>query len=205
MIQTLTSKRSSAIAFFDLDGTLTSKDSLAELLKYIKGTTNYYSGLIILSPVLVAFKLRLIQNQKAKEILLRYFLKGMPANEFDSRCKEFISEKFPKLFRAKGLEEIDRHKKNNTKIVIVSASPVNWVGPLCEQLQLDCIASRMEVIEGRITGNLLGCNCHGEEKVKRIKESYDLAAYSEIYAYGDSRGDLPMLSLASHKFYKPFR
>jgi phosphatidylglycerophosphatase C len=28
--------------------------------------------------------------------------------------------------------------------------------------------------------------------------------YDEIYVYGDTKGDLPMLGLATKPFYKPF-
>ena len=33
----------------------------------------------------------------------------------------------------------------------------------------------------------------------------DLSAFEKIYAYGDTKGDLPMLKLAHESFYKPFR
>ena len=44
-----------------------------------------------------------------------------------------------------------------------------------------------------------------EEKVIRIQEEYNLSDYQEIYVYGDSPGDKPMLGLATKSFYKPFR
>jgi phosphoserine phosphatase len=56
-----------------------------------------------------------------------------------------------------------------------------------------------------ITGRIEGKNCHGEQKVIRIQEEYNLSDYQEIYAYGDSSGDKPMLGLATNSFYKPFR
>jgi phosphoserine phosphatase len=67
------------------------------------------------------------------------------------------------------------------------------------------IASRMEVKDEMITGKIDGRNCHGEEKKRRIQEAFDLSAYQEIYCYGDTKGDKPMLSLATSAFYKPFR
>ncbi|MDX1956231.1 MAG: haloacid dehalogenase-like hydrolase, partial [Chitinophagaceae bacterium] len=57
----------------------------------------------------------------------------------------------------------------------------------------------------RITGKLEGKNCNGEQKVVRIKEQFNLDEYKEIFAYGDSKGDRPMLQLATHPSYKPFR
>jgi phosphatidylglycerophosphatase C len=72
-------------------------------------------------------------------------------------------------------------------------------------LQLELVASRLDVQHGRLTGRLLGKNCHGEEKVKRIVERYPLNEYDEIYAYGDDHSDKPMLKLATHSFFRPFR
>lgn len=40
---------------------------------------------------------------------------------------------------------------------------------------------------------------------KSSLEHYDVAAYTEIHAYGDSRGDAELLALASKRFFKPFR
>lgn len=48
-------------------------------------------------------------------------------------------------------------------------------------------------------------SCYGIEKEHRIKEAYMLTSYEHVYAYGDSRGDREMLSLADTKEYKPFR
>ena len=194
-----------SIAFFDFDGTITSKDTLAEIIKFSKGKFAYYLGLSILSPVLIAYKLRLFSNHTAKQIMLQYFFRGTPLDKFNEICKEFTKTKLPSLLRKQALREIRDHIDNRTKIVVVSASPQNWVLPWCEQYNLDCIATCLEVKDDKITGKISGRNCSGEEKVKHIKSEYQLNKYSKIYAYGDTSGDLPMLALSTHKFYKPFK
>jgi phosphatidylglycerophosphatase C len=67
------------------------------------------------------------------------------------------------------------------------------------------IATRLEVKNNQLTGNIYECNCHGEEKVRRIMQNFRLTEYDTILAYGDSSGDKPMLSLATAPHYKPFR
>src|SRR6185437_12600065 len=195
----------SEIAFFDFDGTLTSKDTLAQVLKFTKGSFRYYLGLIILSPVLIGYKLKVIPNQYAKEILLTYYLKGIPIEKFNTICKEFVEDKLPALFRKVALQEIRHHILNDTKVVIISASPENWILPWCQQYNIECIATKLAVKNGKITGKIAGKNCHGDEKVKNILKRYNLSNYNKIHAYGDTRGDLPMLSLATNKYYKPFK
>jgi HAD superfamily hydrolase (TIGR01490 family) len=194
-----------AIAFFDFDGTITSKDTLAEILKFAKGKGAYYAGLVILSPVLIAYKAGALSNQRAKEIMLQFFFKGMSLNEFNNLCEKFTKTKLPALIRKQALSEIKKHLQADTKVVVVSASPVNWVAPWCRQFNIDCIATHLEEKNQKLTGKILGRNCSGEEKVSCIKANYNLADFSKIYAYGDTSGDLPMLALSTHKFYRPFK
>src|SRR5690348_2193592 len=154
-----------SIAFFDFDGTITSKDTLAEIIKFAKGKNNYYTGLLILSPVLFSYKTKLLSNHRAKEIMLQYFFRGTDINVFNEICDQFSKEKLPALIRKPALKAIYQHQQNNTKIVVVSASPVNWVFPWCKQLNIDCIATHLEVKNDKITGKILGRNCSGDEKV----------------------------------------
>jgi len=72
----MTNYSNAGIAFFDFDGTITSKDTLAELLKFVKGKLPYYARIAILSPVIAAYKAHIISNHKAKELLLTSFFEG---------------------------------------------------------------------------------------------------------------------------------
>lgn len=197
------SKRS--IAFFDFDGTITEKDTLIEVIRFQKGTAGLLKGLLVLSPWLVAMKLKLISNQKAKEKLLAHFFKGETLLSFENKCREYITTHLPAIIRKGALQEFAKHKANNTEVVIVSASPEIWVNTWCRQNGFACIGTRLETKDGCITGNIEGNNCYGEEKVRRIQEQYDLSQFAEIFCYGDTKGDKPMLSLATSSFYKPFR
>ena len=124
---------------------------------------------------------------------------------FQEKCDAFASRDLPSLIRPGALEEIKKLQAENVEIVIVSASADNWISGWTKNMQVKLIATSLEVNRGHLTGNILGQNCHGEEKVRRIRAAYDLSLYGEIYAYGDSSGDRPMLALATKAFYKPFR
>ena len=193
------------IAFFDFDGTITSKDSLLEFIKYSRGSRSFYTGFILHLPVLIAYKLQLLSNQRAKEIMLHYFFGKMPLEAFNKRCVEFTKVKMPSLLRMKALKEIKKLQESGAEIVIVSASPEQWLNYWCSSIGATCIATRLITKNNRITGKIDGLNCHGEEKVRRIREAYDLGAFSAVYCYGDTPGDRPMLSLGTFRFYKPFR
>lgn len=194
-----------SIAFFDFDGTITTKDTLLEFIKFCKGKLNFYKGFLLNSPYLVAYKAGIITNQKAKEKVLAYFFKNITVAEFSRLSEQFTQTILPGLIRPKALEEIARLKQQGTEIVIVSASPENWIKPWATKMGLDLIATNLVVNQDKLTGIINGNNCYGEEKVNRINQLYNISSYETIYAYGDSSGDRPMLSLANKPFYKPFR
>lgn len=193
------------IAFFDFDGTITTKDTLLEIIKYQKGTFRFYLGFLLYSPWIVAWKIGLIPNYAAKQKIVQFFFGKMPVDAFQRSCDAFATEVLPGLLRPKALEEISRLQQAGAEIVIVSASPGNWSDVWRKQLGLGSLATRLQVSEQKITGKFDGKNCHGKEKVTRINDAYDLSAYDEIYCYGDSSGDKPMLALGTFPFYKPFR
>jgi phosphatidylglycerophosphatase C len=193
------------IAFFDFDGTITKKDTLLELIKFQKGKAGFYAGFLLYSPVLLAYKTGIISNDRAKQEILKFFFGGMPVALFQDKCDAFVREALPALIRPGALTEIDRLKNEEVEIVVVSASAGNWLSQWVNGQGLELISTVLETKNGLVTGRIEGKNCHGEEKVRRIHASRDLSRYDDIYAYGDSAGDKPMLSLATRAYYKPFR
>lgn len=195
----------SGIAFFDFDGTITEKDSLLEIIKFRHGTFRFYTGMLVNSPLLVAMKAGVISNQKAKEIVLKWFFGKMTIDQFQQLADEFAATVIPSLIRPKAKSEIEKLKASGYEVVIVSASAENWLRSWCKAEGLSLLGTILETKEGRITGNIQGNNCYGVEKVWRVKEKYDLTQYQNILCYGDTKGDKPLLGLATISFYKPFR
>ncbi|MHA4847741.1 HAD-IB family hydrolase [Flavitalea antarctica] len=193
------------IAFFDFDGTITKRDTLLEFIKFSKGNLPFYIGFLLHAPVLIAYKIGLLSNKKAKEKILGFFFSHTDIGKFHQDCKQFSLEVLPKLVRPKALEEIQKLNDSGATVVIVTASAENWVKPWADTMQLDLIGTKLEEKSHKLTGKIQDINCHGEEKVRRIMERYSLKDYDKIYAYGDTRGDKPMLKLAHEAFYKPFR
>lgn len=195
----------SGIAFFDFDGTITRKDTLWEVIRFHKGSMALYGGMVRLLPALISFKLKRIAAQEMKERVLRYYFGNISQQEFEEGCRRFCTDRLPLLVRDQALAAIRQHQQQGNQVVVVSASAEDWVAPWCEVQHISCIASRLEITDQRLTGNLQGNNCNGPEKVNRIRQQFNLHDYTEIYAYGDSEGDRPMLALAQHPEYKPFR
>ena len=193
------------IAFFDFDGTITKNDSFLKFIRFVVGDIKFILNFVILSPILVAYKLKFISNYKAKKIVLAWFFDGMSEKRFLELSNLYSLNMIDKILRPKAMQKIAWHKENNHKVVVVSASLEHWLLAWCQKNNLELIATKLEIKNGVIDANLLGLNCYGNEKLNRIKQIYDLSKFDYIYAYGDSRGDLQMLSIADEKNYKPFR
>lgn len=193
------------IALMDFDGTITKDDSLIKFIRFVVGDVRTLWGMILLSPMLATYKLKLIPNYKAKQMMLTYFFKGMKEQQFQKVAEEYSLRHIDTILRPKAMEKIAWHKEQGHKVVIVSASIECWLKPWCDNHGLDLIATRIEMKEGLVTGKLLTENCYGIEKANRVKEAYALSDYEYIYAYGDSRGDYELLALADEDFYRPFR
>ena len=192
------------ISFFDFDGTITTDDSLVKFIRFAVGNTKLIWGMTLLSPMLTAYKLKFIPNYKAKQYMLSYFFKGISEEKFMQVANEYSLKHIDTIVRPKAMEKIAWHKEQGHAVVVVSASIESWLKPWCDKNNIDLIATRLEIEDGKLTGKFATKNCYGIEKVNRIKEKYNLAEYSIIYAYGDSSGDKEMLSIANERHYKYF-
>jgi len=199
----MTEKDKPVIQAFDFDGTLTTKDSLVELICYAKGTAGLVWGLLKYSPVLLLMKAGLYGNGKAKQKLFSHFFKGMTEVEFNTLCRRFAADN-KNLLRPKGTEKIQETLQKGDKVIIITASIENWVAPFFDENNIEIIGTQIEISQGELTGRFLTPNCHGEEKVRRLLEKHpDRQAY-RLIAYGDSNGDKPLLDFADEQHYKPF-
>jgi phosphatidylglycerophosphatase C len=195
---------SKQIAFFDFDGTITSKDSFLEFIKFQKGQLYFYAGLLMCSPWLIGYAFGLLSNNMAKEKLITFFFKNQQIENFNETCLQFSSIDLKKIIRIAALQEIAQLKLQGFEVVIVSASIENWLQPCCEKNNIKLIATKLQIVDNKLTGKMEGLNCNAEEKLRRIKEAYNLADYETIYCYGNTKGDKPMLGVATKSFYRYF-
>ncbi len=194
----------SCIAFFDFDGTITTKDSFLDFVKFARGPLRFYAGLLFLLPLLIGMKLKVVSAQRAKEKFLFHFFKRWSQSQFQQSAQEYSLNQMKEILIPKALEKIQWHQENKHEVVIVSASLESWLLPWCAKNNLQLIASRLAFQNEQLTAKLDGLNCNGVEKVNRIKNMYELSNYDLIYAYGNSSGDKEMLAVAHHSFYKYF-
>lgn len=193
------------IAFFDFDGTISKKDTLIHFIRFAVGDLNFLLGIVLLSPTILMYKLKLINSHYAKQMVISYYFKNYKEVDFINITRSYSLNKLSKIIRPEAIKKILWHKEQGHKVVVVSASIDYWLKPWCKINNLELIATKLEVKNGKISGKFLTKNCNGIEKVNRIRKLYNLEKFREIYAYGDSKGDEQMLALTNKNFYKPFK
>jgi phosphatidylglycerophosphatase C len=197
-------QRAGPIVAFDFDGTLTVRDSFTAFLKWREGSARYHAEMAALAPA----ALRYVFDRdpgKLKAAAVRRFLAGLPREVLNAEAHEFATVAAPVLFRPDALKAWRRYRQDGARLLIVTASPENIVAPFARGLGCDLLIATQLLFDpqDRVQGGLLGDNCRGPEKARRIREvlgdDVELTA-----AYGDTDGDWDMLDMAEQQFMRLF-
>lgn len=195
------------VAAFDFDGTITYGDTLLWFLLYAGGFWRWSWNLILLLPWMAAFLLGKRSRQEVKEKALALFFQGKPLTEITQIGKDYAARRLPRYVRKEARARIRWHKSQGHECVIISASPEIFVAPWGKSVNVDIVlASKLESdANGCFTGKLLGKNCRGAEKVRRLEEALGPKSGYELYAYGDTKGDYELLAIADHPYYRSMK
>jgi len=189
------------LVLFDFDGTITKKDSFVDFLLFGLGITRFFLGFLLISPMIFLYFVKLFPNWKMKELTISLFFKGISLEDLKDICRRYGREKLAGIVRTNAQERINWHLEKGHAVVIITATIEYYLNEWCQKQNIKLIATKIQIKNGKITGKINGKICYGKEKVRRIKEKYDLHKYKKIYAYGDSQGDIPMLNLANIRYY----
>lgn len=184
------------IAVFDVDGTLVRGDSLVPFLAHVRGRAAVAKVLLRQAPGIAAALAGVRSRDKAKQDLLRAVLRGTQAAEVDSAGREF-AVKLRSRLRDDVVGRLRWHQGEGHRCLLVSASLACYLHPLGELLGCDAVlCTRLQVVEGVLTGRLDGANCRGKVKVERLTGWCASGRVDRIWAYGDSKGDAELLAHA---------
>ncbi len=193
------------LAIFDFDGTITRRDSFLPFLFFCFGYYKvFYTGITSIL-ILLMYKLRLVSNSKAKEIVFGKFFRGMEEDDFNRLSRSYSLKRISPGLRIKALEKIIRHRDRGDRVMIISASMENWIKPWADVHGIGhVIGTTVEIKDGVLTGKFSSPNCYGKEKVKRLVETIGSLDQYHICSYGDSKGDQDLLNLSDEPFYRVF-
>lgn len=130
-----------------------------------------------------------------------YILKKGTKTQFKEKIMKFVryidKDKDLKNFWNKKKKHIKSYYLNQQKEddVIISASPVFLLRPICSELGIKhLIASEVDDKSGKFSRP----NCHGKEKVLRYREVFSDAIVDEFYS--DSYSDTPLAEIAKKAY-----
>ena len=198
------SVRTNTAAFFDLDKTIIAKSSVLAF-----GRSFYREGLLSRRSIVkslyaqVVFMLVGADEEKMEKlrVAMSAMTRGWNRDHVASIVRDTLNDVIEPIIYAEALDLFDDHHVAGRRVVIVSSSPTEVVGPLAEFLGADdAIGTRAAVdAEGNYTGDL-EFYAYGAYKAQAVRQ---LAAREHVnlsmsYAYSDSITDLPMLELVGH-------
>ena len=193
------------LAIFDIDYTITRKETLMEFFKYLvsKDIKNIkflpralYSGLM--------YRVKVYDEKRVKECFLK-FIENIDEAELAKLTKSFYDEKISKILYKDAVDMIKKLKKEGYMVVLISASPEFYVKEFYAIKEVDLIIGTKFTFEGgKFIRKMDGNNCKGEEKVRRLnkvlKEKNIKVDFKNSYMFSDSLSDKPLLDLVGNPY-----
>lgn len=193
------------LAIFDIDYTITRKETLMEFFKYLvsKDIKNIkflpralYSGLM--------YGVKVYDERRVKECFLK-FIENIDEAELATLTKSFYDERISKILYKDAVEMIKKLKKEGYMVILISASPEFYVKEFYAIREVDLIiGTKFTFKDGKFIRKMHGNNCKGEEKVRRLnevlKEKNIKVDFKNSYMFSDSLSDKPLLDLVGNPY-----
>ncbi len=189
------------LAIFDLDHTITRKDTyLGFLAQILKDHPWRVMRTIKLPFAVLIYKAGLKNNSWLKEVFLKAVAGGMTQNQIRACSDKFIGSLRQNGYYRDALNCIQAHQKQNHTLILATASFDLYIQDIADQLGFQkVICTQALWDQQKLTGRIAGKNCYGQEKADRVEKLFKqlpTKAPYKIYAYSDHASDLPLFMLA---------
>ncbi|PPJ43177.1 MULTISPECIES: HAD family hydrolase [unclassified Pseudoxanthomonas] len=189
------------LALFDFDGTLTTRETFPDFMRYAVARPRLLVGGVLLAPVVFGYRRGWIAGNPTRASIVQVGLRGVDASRLRVQGEAFAREVLPDVLRPEAMARLAWHRERGDRIVVVSGGLDVYLAPWCATQGVELLCSVLAERNGRITG-YAGAQCVGEEKVRRVRALCDPQAYAAIHAYGDTHEDNAMLAMAHHRTYR---
>jgi phosphatidylglycerophosphatase C len=198
------------VAAFDVDGTLTRRDCVVPFLWRL-GAARLVLGLARRAPAVVSALARR-DRDRLKELATAVAFRGRSVAAVE-RVAAAFGDEIERWLRDDTAARLAWHRKQGHLVVLVSASYGLYLDVLGRTLGVDAVlATRLASDGATFTGMLVGRNCRGPEKLRRLDEwlatrdGVDGGRQGVVlWAYGDSAGDRELLGAADHPVWATTR
>lgn len=189
------------LALFDFDGTLTTRETFPDFMRYAIARPRLLVGGVLLAPVVFGYRRGWVAGNPTRASIVQVGLRGVDASHLRVQGQAFARDVLPGVLRVEAMARLAWHRERGDRVVVVSGGLDVYLAPWCAGQGVELLCSVLAERGGRITG-YAGPQCVGEEKVRRVHALCDLQAYAAIHAYGDTHEDLAMLAMAHHRTYR---
>lgn len=189
------------LALFDFDHTITRADTYSRFLHSIARPGEARRGKLVLAPWLIGYRIGVVSATAIRARATRFAFRGRSRDEIAACGERFAREVLPGLLRSEMMQRIAWHRDQGDRIVVVSGSLDSYLQPWCSRHGLELICNALESEDGQLTGRYHPVD-RATAKAMHIRAQYDVGAYPEVYAYGDSSEDHEMLALAQHRWFR---
>lgn len=190
------------LALFDFDGTITIRETMPDFMRASVGRGRRWLGTVALAPLVLGYRLDLVSGTTIRRVVVRFGYRGRSVTALRAAGRAFAMHVLPQLLREETMRRIAWHRDQGHTVAVVSGGLDAYLSPWCAAHGLDLLCSSLEQRDGVLTGRYLGRQCVLAEKVRRVRERYDLGAYSVIHAYGDTHEDHALLAMAHRRHYR---
>lgn len=181
------------IALFDLDGTLTWRDTLLPfLLMYLRRHPLRWLGLWPLPFALWGYLARGRDRGLLKSQVIRMVMGGAGRAAVDACADAFVDSLGPKHFlRPTALAVLEAHRAAGDHLILLSASPDLYVPRIGSALGFELtLCTEIEWQGDRLLGSLKTANRRGPEKSRCLEWLRAQYPNTPVIAYGNSTSDL---------------
>lgn len=186
------------IALYDMDRTITRRPSwLPWLLFWARAEAPWRLLLLPLVGALLPFYP--LMGRKRLKQAMQWIMMGsaVPASRVEARAEAFAAAFGEAAELPAALSRIEADRKDGFMVVIATASCRYYAGALAARWGADAlIATENRREEGFIGHQILGDNCYGEAKRRRVIDWIGGRAVEAIRFYSDHVSDLPTFLLA---------
>ena len=190
-------KSKNKIVLFDLDKTLISCDSLKQLLFFLlrRDFYKFYFKIPFLIKIsLFHFFSNCDHKTMTKSKFISKILEGYRKEQIKKFSKEFADFIFLKFKNKKIYNIFINSKKKGYKVYIVTASADFYCKFIAKLFEAKLISTKVNLNKKEL-GNIIGKNCFGKEKKKRVLKEIKNFKNKYSILYTDSRTDIPLLKI----------
>lgn len=188
------------VAAFDVDETLTIRDCVVPFMRRVGGIRSMMSAAVRATPLIVRR-----DRDAIKALFVAAVFADASVSDVDALGIAFADKIAGNWMRRDVADRMRWHQEQGHVVVLVSASLAPYLMPLGDLLEVDAVlCTELQSVGSSYNGRIEGFNCRGAEKADRLRAwciESGIDVSNVEYAYGDSRGDVELLAMATNSIW----